>query len=154
LKIRRVMVIVSLYGHPLSKHVPWEDLVTDECKAQGGNIRFGKLRHLGVGRSTLGHDGDMQSQGDTCPYSLVTYDRDVGCVWERVGQLGSMSKEWTHFPLAAWFHRIGWMTPSAHPQRVTKIETRKSTRQGVHTQGWGTLFQETCWFMGVRDSST
>jgi hypothetical protein len=57
---------------------------------------------VGVGKSTLGHDGDVRTQGGTHPSSLATNNGDLGCVLERTGQLGSTPKEWTCLPLVAW----------------------------------------------------
>jgi hypothetical protein len=73
-------------------------------RAQGGNNRLGKQRCLGVGRSTLGHNGDVRAQGGTHPSSLVTDDEDLGCVWEREGNLGACPRSGPCLPLAAWVH--------------------------------------------------
>ena len=67
------------------------DIFDDESykEHKGDEIYWEIICLMGMGKSTLGHDGYVRSQAGTHPSSLVIDDRDLGCIWERMGKLGN-----------------------------------------------------------------
>jgi hypothetical protein len=137
--------------HPPSMHTPWVDLEMSRAREHKGHVIgwVNEVMWAWAGAPWV-HNGDMcGTKGAHTSLALRQIDGDLGCVWERMGRLGHVPKEWTHLPLATWACWRGWMTPSTHPQRVSSVSSKKHTRQGCtkevgarrheeHTQGWGT----------------
>jgi hypothetical protein len=79
------------------------------------------------------HDGDVWRQVGTHLTCFRTIEEDLGCIWERVGQIGSMPREWTCLPLETWVCQRGWKTPSTHLQGFTMIGMKIAQGKGVHS---------------------
>jgi hypothetical protein len=139
----RPYVTPTEHAHSLRKY---RDKTDEEYKGEENGWEITCI--MGMGGSTLGHDGDVGSQWGAHPSFVVMDDKDLGCVWERAGQLGSTTKEWTYLPLAAWARRRGWTTLSTHPRSFMMTSIRKSGKKGACAQGWGALVQEMRWLMG------
>ena len=71
------------------------------------------------------HDADVWCQGGTHLTFLRTIDENLGCVWERVGKLGRIPKEWNRLLSTTWAFQRVWKTSSTHSQGIMMINMRE-----------------------------
>jgi len=80
------------------------------------------------------HDGDVRHQGGTHLTCLRTIDGDLGCIWARVGKLGSMPKVSTCLPLKRLGDPISTSMIS-HNDRHERAHKERVAYQGMGCTG-------------------
>jgi hypothetical protein len=111
------------------------DIFDDESykEHKGDAIYWEIICLMGMGKSTLGHDGYVRSQAGTHPSSLMIDDRDLGCIWERMGKLGNTDQgvdpsSFRSMGTPRWLDDLRDTPTKSHDDRNKEEHTEK----GVH----------------------